>query len=226
MQSVVEAVAQVSKQMINSFIKVFCCCLLLFLSCASVSAKPVHHYVFFGQDREKIKDTKSFLETSKFEGAQIAYSWRQLEPTKDNYDFSPVREDLAFLKLKGKKLFVQLQDVTFNEKRINVPKYLLEDPKYNGGAFKQYQVPEAGEDHASVEGWMLRRWDPAVQERFHKLLMALGKEFDGKIEGINFAETSNGVGRSGRLFPSGFSFEIYRDGIIQNMKALKQAFPK
>jgi hypothetical protein len=54
----------------------------------------------------------------------------------------------------------------------------------------------------------------------------LGKEFDGRVEGINFAETSLGFGESGRLFPKGFSFEIYRDAIITNMKALKKAFPK
>ena len=35
-----------------------------------------------------------------------------------------------------------------------------------------------------------------------------------------------GFGYSGRLFPKGFSFEIYRDAIITNMKALKRAFPK
>jgi len=71
-----------------------------------------------------------------------------------------------------------------------------------------------------------RRWDPAVQERFHKLLFALGKEFDGRIEGVNFAETSADFGESGRLFPKGFSCEIYRDAIVTNMKALKRAFPK
>src|ERR1044072_1524536 len=63
-----------------------------------LSAKSVHHYVFFGMDRERIKEAKSFLETPAFEGAQIAYSWRQLEQGKDNYDFSLIREDLAVLK--------------------------------------------------------------------------------------------------------------------------------
>lgn len=36
--------------------------------------KPLHHYDFFGMDREKIKEAKSFLETPAFEGAQVAYS--------------------------------------------------------------------------------------------------------------------------------------------------------
>jgi hypothetical protein len=202
------------------------CALFLLACCCGVGAKPVHHYVFFGQDREKIREASSFLETKALEGAQIRYSWRQLEPEEDKYDFRLVRDDLAFLTSKGKKLFIQLQDVTFSESLINVPRYLLRDARYNGGADKQYQVEGDDEEHAVVAGWMARRWDPAVQERFHKLLFALGKEFDGRVEGINFAETSVGVGRSGRLFPKGFTFEVYRDGIITNMKALRRAFPR
>ena len=200
--------------------------MLIWFGCLSISAKPVHHYVFFGQDRGKIKATSSFLDTEEFEGAQVTYSWRQFEPQKDKYDFSLIRDDLAFLSKKGKKLFIQLQDVTFSKSRINVPLYLLNDSKYNGGADKQFQIKDGDEEHATVEGWVSRRWDPAVQERFHKLLSALGKEFDGRIEGINFAETSISVGETGRLFPKGFSFEIYRDAIRTNMKALKGAFPK
>ena len=210
----------------NSTKKFIRCALFISLCCASVSARRVHHYVFFGQDREKIAKDASFLETKALEGAQVVYSWRQLEPEKDVYDFSLIREDLAFLTSKGKKLFVQLQDVTFSEARKNVPRYLLQDSKYNGGADKQYRIDDDDEEHAVVQGWMARRWDPAVQERFHRLLFALGREFDGRIEGINFAETSGGFGFTGRLFPKGFSFEIYRDAIITNMKALKRAFPK
>src|ERR1700716_3616154 len=89
--------------------KIVWCAVLIWLCCIHVSAKPVHHYVFFSQDREKIKEASEFLETKALEGAQVAYSWRQLEPQKDNYDFSAIREDLAFLTSKGKKLFIQLQ---------------------------------------------------------------------------------------------------------------------
>jgi hypothetical protein len=205
--------------------KIAVCALFIWFCCVSASAKPVHHYVFFGQDREKIKDA-SFLETKALEGAQVTYSWRQLEPGKDEYDFSAIREDLALLTSKGKKLFIQLQDVTFSEARINVPRYLLSESQYHGGADKQYRIKNGDEERAVVLGWAARRWDPAVQERFHKLLFALGKEFDGRIEGINFAETSVSFGESGRLFPKGFSFEIYRDAIITNMRALRQAFPR
>jgi hypothetical protein len=206
--------------------KVALCALFVWLCCANVSARPARHYVFFGQDREKIREAASFFETKALEGAQVTYSWRQLEPEEDKYDFGLVRDDLTFLSARGKRLFIQIQDVTFSESRINVPRYLLRDGRYNGGADKQYHVKEGDEEHAVVAGWAARRWDAAVQERFHKLLYALGKEFDGRIEGANFAETSVGFGQSGRLFPKGFTFETYRDAIITNMKALRRAFPK
>jgi hypothetical protein len=192
--------------------------------CAGAAAKRVHHFVFFGQDREMIQKDTLFIETKALEGAQIRYSWRQLEPEMDKYDFSPIREDLKFLKSKGKKLWIQFQDVTFSPQWINVPKYLLNDPKYNGGADKQYRLDS--NENGSQEGWMARRYDPAVQERLHKVFLALGKEFDGKIEGINLAETAAGYGWTGKYHPKGFTFQIYRDAIIANMKALKRAFPK
>lgn len=67
---------------------------------------------------------------------------------------------------------------------------------------------------------MARRWNPAVQERFHRLLFALGHEFDGKVEGVNLPETAVGFGESGRWFPRGFTPEIYRDAIMTNMTIL------
>ena len=190
------------------------------------TAKPLHHFVFFGQDREKLQTTKSFLETKAFEGAQVAYMWRQLEPGKDEYDFSMIREDLAFLSQHGKKLWVQLQDVTFSERWVPVPRYLTRDPQYHGGANRQYQYKADDEEHAAAAGWAARRWDPAVQDRFHKLLAAMAKEFDGKIEGINFAESSVTFGSTGKLYPEGFTPEVYRDALVTNLKALKRAFSK
>jgi hypothetical protein len=188
--------------------------------------KPIHHYVFFGMDREKLKDAKSFLDTPAFAGAQIAYSWRQLEQGKDQYDFSIIREDLQLLESHGKKLWIQFQDVSFNPNRVNVPKYLLNDPQYHGGADQQISDRKGDDDHPIREGWVARRWDPAVQDRMYKLFAALAKEFDGRIAGINTEETSIGFGTTGKLYPTGYTPEIYRDAVIANIKELKRAFPK
>lgn len=189
-------------------------------------ASPPRHYVFYGMDREALHRDSLFLGSSAFDGAQVAYSWRQLEPAKDEYDFAPIREDLALLRASGKKLWIQLQDVSFRNGHIPVPQYLLSDSQYTGGVAQQYHIEGGDEGTATAQGWAMRRWDSAVQERFYRLLVELGKQFDGRVEGINFAETSVTFGESGRLFPPGFTPEVYRDAVIANMRALKKAFPR
>jgi len=208
----------------NIITRVGCCIFVSLAWCADASAEAPRHYVFFNRDRERIADA-AFLSTKAFEGAQLKYTWRELEQGKDGYDFSAIKNDLTFLNSHGKKMFIQLQDVSFDPNIVNVPRYLLNDVLYNGGADKQYSIPDDDETRAVPEGWVARRWDPAVQERFHKLLLALGKEFDGKIEGINLVETAVSFGESGRLFPKGFTPAMYRDAIIANMRILKIAFP-
>jgi hypothetical protein len=54
----------------------------------------------------------------------------------------------------------------------------------------------------------------------------LGKNFDGRLAGINMPETSVDFGNTGRYFPAGFSPEIYRDAIKSYMRAAKGAFKK
>ncbi len=191
----------------------------------SFSQSGIKHFIFFSQDRENIHDA-TFYSNPGVTGAQITYPWKRLEPQKDKYDFSEIEEDLNFLKTKHKKLFIQIQDVTFDSNRYAIPKYLLTDTTYHGGADPQYNFIDDDQDKAVRAGWASRRWDPAVAERFHKLLVALGKKFDGRIEGINLPETAIAFREKPELFPKGFTYEIYRDAIKESMKVLKQAFPK
>jgi hypothetical protein len=194
---------------------------LLTVLCAAAGAE--HHYIFFNRDREKIAEP-AFLRTAALDGAQLKYTWRELEPRQDAYDFAPIGRDLEFLQSKGKRLFVQLQDVSFDSSIVNVPQYLRDDDRYHGGIARQ--IDSEGGGPAVPAGWVARRWDPAVRERFHKLLAALGQEFDGRIEGIVLPETSIEFGEDARRFPPGFTHQDYRNSVIDNMAALKRAFPK
>ena len=187
--------------------------------CTPVWAAELHHYVFFNLDRERIHEP-SFLDTKAFDGAQIKYTWKQLEPEQDKYDFAMMQSDLDFLKTHGKRLFVQLQDVTFDPKTNCVPQYLTTEATYHGGVAREYT-----DTSNTAQGCVARRWDPAVQERYAKLLNALGQQFDGKIEGINLPETAIEFGESGKKFPPGFTPAVFKDAVITNMKALKKAFP-
>ncbi len=144
---------------------------LLALAIAPFASEP-KNFVFFSQDREKIH-SDPFLDCQALSGAQITYSWRQLEPAKDSYDFSMIREDLQFLQGHHKRLWVQLQDVTFMPTHVCVPKYIQDDPEYHGGVAQQYAFHKNDVDdkQASPEGWVAKRWDPAVRMRFQRLLV-------------------------------------------------------
>jgi hypothetical protein len=186
--------------------------------------KQIENFIFFNLDRDRIQE-KSFLETRKFVGAQLKYNWKELEPEKDKYNFSEISKDLNFLTAHGKKLFIQLQDVTFDTIWVDVPHYLLDEPEYDGGVAMQI-VTDDKDSIIETCGYVARRWDVKVAERFYKLIIALGKEFDGKIEGINFPETSVDFGESGKSYPKGFTPTIYRDAILKQMEVAKLAFSK
>lgn len=184
--------------------------------------KPIRHFIFFSREREGIHDS-GFYSNPGIVGAQITYPWNQLEPRKDEYDLSAIEEDLVFLQSKGKKLFIQIQDVTFSATRYAIPQYLLTDTSYHGGANAQYEMV----DNKPVNrGWVARRWDPKVAERFHKLLKRLADQFDGRIEGINLPETSVGFPDIPGLAPAGFSRESYLAGIKSYMLVLREYFKK
>lgn len=180
------------------------------------------NYVFFGFERSRITE-RDFLATPALVGAQLKYSWRELEPTRGQYDFDAIRADLAQLDRSGKRLFIQLQDVSFVDTIINVPKYLLEDPAFHGGVAAQYEF--ADDDSTPIlEGWVARRWDPAVRARFGALLKQLAAEFDGRIAGLNLAETAIDVDQPGQLQPQGFSPDAYYNGILAIMSMARDAF--
>ncbi len=175
----------------------------------------IKHFVYFARDRELIQD-HPFLNIPRFVGAQIMYSWKQLEPEKGKYDFSIIQEDYKYLLSHGKKLFIQLQDASFSPKYVGLPGYLLTD-EYDKGAVPQFN------GNGEISGWVAKRWNPKVQERFALLMKALGKEFDGKVEGINLQETA--IEDISKI-DSTFTQESYTESLKINMLALKKAFPR
>lgn len=185
----------------------------LYSSCP-IPNDGIKHFVYFAKDRDAIKN-HPLLTTSMLQGAQIMYSWKDIELEKDKYDFSRIREDYEYLKKHHKKLFIQLQDATFSPDFKAVPRYLL-TAEYDGGVASQ--VSEKG----VVEGWVAKRWNNKVRERFALLLKALGKEFDGKVEGVNLQETAIEVSQK---TDRSFSARKYVTGLKANMLALKMAFP-
>ena len=179
--------------------------LLLFILNNSVFGKNnlPKLFLFIGRDQASLHEKE--LKNSCVYGAQIIYSWKQLEPEKGVYDFSKIKEDLLYLNKAHKKLFIQIQDRSFDPKIFNVPNYIREDTIYHGGIAMQYDFP--GEGKPITTGWVARVWDPAVRKRFQLLIKKLATQFDGKIYGINLPETAVDFDKNNP--PEGFTFDKY-----------------
>lgn len=172
------------------------------------------HFVYFARDRGSMRG-HAFLDSPRFSGAQIMYAWVHLEPSKGEYDFSIIEEDYQYLKSKEKKLFIQLQDSTFSPDFRATPEY-LHTSEYDDGSFL------VTNEQGNPAGWVAKRHNEKVRQRFAKLLLALGKAFDGKIEGINLQETAAAVSEKDPTFTP----EGYVEAVKANMKAMKDAFHK
>ena len=189
--------------------------------CTPVAADAgPRHYVYFGWDHHRVEEP-AFLSVGQIEGALLTYTWRELEPERDRYDFGALRERLALLERHGKKLFIQLQDVSFSE-RVLVPEYLRTDSSFHGGVARKYEGRGA---EARFDGWVARRWDPAVRARYARLLEALGRELDGRIAGLVIPETAVGF-HDPALHPPGFTYESYASGIREMVTAARRALPR
>lgn len=178
-------------------------------------------FVYFANDRERIAEP-AFLANSAIAGAQLRYMWRELEPARNQYAFQTVLADIATLAADGKRLFIQVQDATFSQ-RVPVPDYLLQEPEFSGGAVRKWEVRDTS--RARFDGWVARRWDPKVNERFARLLDTLGRAVDGRIAGISFGETAIAFDGT-EPQPSGFSNDAYAAGIKTIMSAARRAFPR
>ncbi|CAO3568877.1 unnamed protein product [Mortierella alpina] len=174
----------------------------VFLLRSTVSAVPVENRMdFVIAEGVNLSNISHIIQRPDIQGAQVIYSWKSMEPSRGVYDFSRIKEDLAFL--NGKKLFVQVQDRFFEPTARNIPRYMLEDPIYEGGLERQ-EDSEPG----AQGGWVTKHWVPAVRQRFQALLRALANQMDGKIYGVNLPETSGGLNLTTELCDRYFDAEM------------------
>lgn len=177
-------------------------------------------FLFLGGDKASTYEDK--LNNTCVTGVQIIYSWKQLEPEKDVYDFSKIKQDITDLKKWNKKLFIQIQDRSFEPTVLYVPDYIREDAIYHGGVAMQYDYP--GDGKPITTGWVARVWDVAVRERFQLLIKKLAAEFDGEIYGINLPETAVDFDENNP--PQGYSHDNYFHAELDNIAYVRNVFHK
>ena len=193
--------------------------LLLCVLCTGAAAAPLN---FLFTNSDDLVTQGPLLRRPDIAGAQVVYSWKSLETAKGQYDFSQIERDLAYLTGLDRKLFIQIQDRFFEVQHRNVPAYLLQEPIYRGGLVPQADNP--GENLPEGHGWVAQQWNPAVRERFQKLLSALAKNFDGRVWGVNLPESSADVDMKNDQ--TGFTCDGYFAATLENMAYARKEFSR
>lgn len=139
------------------------------------------------------------------------YTWRELEPSLGNYNFSEIESDLALVASQGMQLVVMIEDKTFvNEKPL--PAYL---------STNQYTRANKPGGYTAV------RWSPYVVTRLKALIKAMGQRFDAhpNFEGIAPATETAPSFSSATLDATGYTPEKYRDAIIAVLTDATKSMP-
>jgi len=192
---------------------------LCLLFSGAAAAEPQN---FLFTDSDALEAQAALLRRPDIAGAQVVYTWKSLETAKGQYDFSQIEHDLAWLAQQDRKLFMQIQDRFFEVQHRSVPAYLLKEPIYRGGLAAQADNP--GENQPEGHGWVAQQWNPAVRERFQKLLAALARKFDGRVWGINLPESAADIDRKND--ETGFDCEKYFAATLENIAFARKAFRK
>jgi hypothetical protein len=147
-------------------------------------------------------------------GVEKRYTWRELEPVEDVYDFSAIAADLVVVEEASSQLVVFVNDKSFKDERMT-PEYLW------SGYTLPIRSPEPG------KGYVAKRWDPFVVARMNKLLVELGKRFDANpnFEGVALQESALGIDAA-ILDREGYSAPAYRDALIEMLASARRAMPQ
>jgi len=148
---------------------------------------------------------------------QKRYYWRDLEPTKDSYNFTELASDIAWCAANGCLLTAMIQDKTFGPGAHPLPHGMenLELINHAGTA--------ANPGQAGLTG---KRWDAAYVTQFNKLTAKLA-QFDGQpgYNGLATCETSLSLDQA-TLKANGYTPELYKAAYINTLIAAAKNLPR
>jgi len=183
----------------------------------------------FGSSDENVKYWLNY--SPLFRGVQVTYKWKDLEPSKNQYDFSSIKRHMQLAKNAHKYLWVQIQYKGFSANPYEVcPTYLVGSPKPGGGNYSAFfTFPKQSGQLAKQPAL----WDPAVEARVEALLSRMGEALSADpnisaLEGVNTPESTNPgkpevVAQQPNVMP--VDKDRSNQHIIDRAKAFNKSFP-
>lgn len=142
-------------------------------------------------------------------GVTLWFSWRAVEPTQGNYDFSAILAQANAVKAKGLRYIIMLTSTSFGNDGNICPAYVPVYKKATGS-----------------NAYIAKKWDSATNTFWLNLLAALSAAFDADpaFEGITGDETDPGFGQT-EFAASGFNSANYLTERLRESTFLTGIFP-
>jgi hypothetical protein len=156
--------------------------------------------------------TKDRLNGLGVKGVMMRYTWRELEPTQNEYNFTRISTELAQCLSIGNARGQRFGLIAFVG--VNTFGGTLPLPAY----LAQYATEEAG-----TGAWNTWRWNSTIRTRFAALVNAIALQFDSHVcwEGIATSETATKAANSDPA--AGYTATGFRDGLIAETNAIASA---
>lgn len=180
---------------------------------------PGHYVVLSGKAtmEQHMREIEEIGDEHHIKGVMVRLWWSELEPRWYDWDFSRIDAYLNKLAEQSttKRLVVRIMDRRFNTDSPEgiVPKYMRNDPRYNGGVVD------------NKTGYVARLWERVVMGRLIALYQALGSRYDSHpfFEGL-FTEEST-LSLDWRDYPEGYSNEALTEQYIRFVNEVKPYLP-
>lgn len=164
---------------------------------------------------------KTFLGNEYTEGLTVFLNWKDLEPKKNQYDFSVIDKLIESVSEYDKKIMIIVLNRCFNGcTDANSPAYLRTDPSYNGGV-EPYIERSTGKQKGSVA----RVWDSVVNDRYISLFKAMGKKYNNNHAVAGVAPSGESAIAIVKTEALGYTNDNYKAEIIRIAAEAKKAFP-
>ncbi|MBY0413713.1 MAG: hypothetical protein K2Q18_06090 [Bdellovibrionales bacterium] len=187
--------------------KIILVVITLLITCNTFAQVKWHpgHYAMIPNYGNRDVILKELSDTPLIQGVQLSYTWRELETSKDVYNFTQIDKDIEFYGKANKRVVIFLKTKSFNT-TSPAPDYM-----------NDYVYPYT----ARVEGRNIKLWMDETKIRLEALVKALGNKYDTHpmIEAITFNETSFG----GVL--TNLEIEGYFNNLIYILEKSKLYFP-
>lgn len=175
------------------------------------------HYLYFNWDASDGEMRKALADNPRLRGVMLQFTWRELEPERDRYDFARLRDLLDRAERLGTRVALAIEAQAYLPDANRIPDYIA-GPEFGGGRYRLA--------NGAVNPVL---WNANVAERMGRLYRAVGAAFDAHPRLVAVTTTESALALARKAPPpevEAYTTAKHEAAVIASMRALRAAFER